>query len=85
MLHDMDKVLIKKVAETKINARIMKDPFITEVRKYRMEHTKKFNFDIHAICDDLRKYQEELYAISEIDKNKRFANTSFKRTADRHR
>ncbi len=63
----------------------MMDPFVTEVRKYRMEHTKKFNFDIHAICNDLRKYQDELYAKSEIDKNKRFASKSFKRTANRRR
>lgn len=61
----------------------MKDPFVTEVRNYRMEHTKKFNFDIHAICDDLRKYQEELYAISEIDKNKKFANKSIETDANR--
>ena len=52
----------------------MKDPLVAEVRKYRMEHAKKFNFDIHAICDDLRKYQEELYAKSDIDENKKFAN-----------
>lgn len=52
----------------------MKDPFVTEVRTYRMEHAKKFNFDIHAICADLRKYQEELYTISEIDKNNKYAN-----------
>ncbi len=52
----------------------MRDPLVTEVRKYRMEHAKKFNFDIHAICDDLRKYQEELYAISEINKSKKFTN-----------
>ncbi|PIX16012.1 hypothetical protein CO110_05405 [Candidatus Desantisbacteria bacterium CG_4_9_14_3_um_filter_40_11] len=58
----------------------MKDPFVTEVRKYRMEHTKKFNFNIHAICNDLMKYQEELYATSEIDKNKRFANKSLQPT-----
>ncbi len=63
----------------------MKDPFVTEIRKYRMEHTKKFNFDIHAICDDLRKYQKELYSISEIDKNKKFANKALQRTADRRR
>ena len=63
----------------------MKDPFVAEVRKYRMEHTKKFNFDIHAICDDLRKYQEELYAISDIDNNKRFANKSHQRTATHRR
>ncbi len=52
----------------------MRDPLVTEVRKYRMEHAKKFNFDVHAICNDLRKYQKELYEISEIDKNKKFAN-----------
>ena len=53
---------------------MMKDPLVAEVRKYRMEHAKKFNFDIHVICDDLRKFQKELYAMSEIDKNKKFAN-----------
>ena len=52
----------------------MKDPFVAEVRKYRMEHTKKFNSDIHAICKDLRKYQEALYSQADIDKNKTFAN-----------
>ena len=60
----------------------MKDPFVTEVRKYRMEHTRKFNFDIHAICNDLRKYQEELCAISEIDSNKKFTNKSYHRTVN---
>jgi hypothetical protein len=52
----------------------MKDPFVAEVRKYRMEHTKKFNSDIHAICKGLRKYQETLYAQADIDANKTFAN-----------
>ncbi len=54
----------------------MKDSYITEVRKFRMEHTKKFNSDIHAICKDLRKYQNTLYASADIDKNKRFVNKS---------
>ena len=54
--------------------RVMKDPFVAEVRKYRMEHTKKFNSDIHAICKDLREYQDALYAQADIDKNKTFAN-----------
>ncbi len=58
----------------------MKDPYGTEIRKNRMKHSKKFNFDIHAICNDLRKYQKDLYAISEIDKDKKFANKSFRRT-----
>ena len=55
----------------------MNDPFVTEIRKYRTEHTKKFNYDIHAICNDLRKYQEYLYSLANIDKNKKFANKSF--------
>jgi hypothetical protein len=58
----------------------MKDPYVTEIRKYRTKHSKKFHFDIHAICNDLRKYQKDLYAISEIDKEKKFANKSFLRT-----
>ncbi len=50
----------------------MKDPFISEVRKYREEHSRKFYFDIHAICNDLRGYQRELYESSEIDENRIF-------------
>lgn len=63
----------------------MKDPIVTEVRKYRMEHAKKFHFNIHAICDDLRKYQEELYAISDIDKNNKFANKTILPTLEKQR
>ena len=53
----------------------MMDPIVTEVRKNRMKHTKEFNFDIHAICDDIRKYQKKLTKLSYIDKNKHFTNT----------
>ena len=35
----------------------MRDPIVEEVRKYRMEHTKKFNGDLAAICADLRAIQ----------------------------
>ncbi len=35
----------------------MKDPIVEEVRKYRMEHTRKFRGDLSAICDDLRNVQ----------------------------
>ena len=35
----------------------MKDPIVEEVRKYRMEHTRKFNSDLTAICDDLQSIQ----------------------------
>ena len=36
----------------------MKDPIVEEVRKHRMEHTRKFNFDLTAICDDLQAVQK---------------------------
>jgi len=35
----------------------MKDPIVEEVRKHRMEHTRKFGGDLSAICDDLRSIQ----------------------------
>ncbi len=35
----------------------MKDPIVEEVRKHRMEHTRKFNGDLAAICEDLRAIQ----------------------------
>lgn len=33
------------------------DPIVTEVRKVREQLAKKFNFDLHAIFEDLRKSQ----------------------------
>ena len=38
----------------------MKDPFVEEIRGYRMEHAKRFDFDIHAICNDLRKLEKNI-------------------------
>jgi hypothetical protein len=35
----------------------MRDPIVEEVRKYRMEHTRKFRGDLTAICADLRSIQ----------------------------
>jgi hypothetical protein len=35
----------------------MKDPIVEEVRKHRMEHTRRFRGDLTAICDDLRSIQ----------------------------
>lgn len=35
----------------------MKDPIVEEVRKYRMEHTRKFQGNLSAICADLRSIQ----------------------------
>ena len=35
----------------------MRDPIVEEVRKHRMEHTRKFGGDLTAICADLRTIQ----------------------------
>ena len=38
----------------------MKDPYVAEVRKHRMEHTLRFHSDLHLICEDLRQFEESL-------------------------
>ncbi len=35
----------------------MIDPIVQEVRKHRLEHTRKFKGDLVAICADLRSIQ----------------------------
>jgi len=35
----------------------MKDPIVEEVRKHRMDHTRKCGGDLDAICADLRAIQ----------------------------
>ena len=32
----------------------MIDPIVEEVRKYRDEHARKFNYDLNLICEDFR-------------------------------
>ncbi|MFB2934432.1 hypothetical protein ACE1B6_04070 [Aerosakkonemataceae cyanobacterium BLCC-F154] len=34
-----------------------KDEVLEEIYKIREEHAKSFNYDLKAICDDLRKRQ----------------------------
>jgi len=34
-----------------------KDEILEEIRKIREEHAKSFNYDLQAICDDLRRRQ----------------------------
>ncbi len=38
----------------------MKDPYVDEVRKFRMEHTKQHRGDLHKICEDLRQFESSL-------------------------
>lgn len=35
----------------------MKDPIVEEVRRHRMEHTRKFQGDLSKICADLHTIQ----------------------------
>lgn len=34
-----------------------KDPIVEEIRRYREEYAAQFNYDMHAICEDLRSRQ----------------------------
>jgi len=35
----------------------MKDPINEEIHRYREEHARQFNFDLAAICQDLKAWQ----------------------------
>ena len=35
----------------------MNDPIVEEVRKVRDEHAQRFNYDLAAICADIRCHQ----------------------------
>lgn len=35
-----------------------KDPIVEEVREIRQQHAARFNYDLRAIVDDIRKRQE---------------------------
>ena len=36
-----------------------KDPIVEEVRKIREEHAARFNYDLDAIYNDLKRLQQE--------------------------
>ncbi len=37
---------------------MIRDPIVEAVRKHREEYAKRFNYDLAAICRDLRKKQK---------------------------
>ena len=41
----------------------MKDPINEEIHKYREEHARQFNFDLGAICQDLRERSRDLKVV----------------------
>jgi hypothetical protein len=36
-----------------------KDPIVEEIRRIRQEHAAKFNYNIHEICEDMRRRERE--------------------------
>jgi hypothetical protein len=42
------------------------DPIVDEVRRVRDELARKFNYDVHAIFEDLRKRQEQTVTGDEL-------------------
>ena len=41
----------------------MKDPINEEIHKHRAEHARKFNFDLGAICKDLKERSRDLKVV----------------------
>jgi hypothetical protein len=41
------------------NQRMWEDPIVAEVRKIREEHAARFNYDLHAICEDLKEQERK--------------------------
>ena len=37
----------------------MKDPIVAEIHRYRAAHAKRFNYNIHAIGEDIRRCEAE--------------------------
>ena len=35
------------------------DPIVDEIRRIRQEHTDKFNGNLNAICEDIRRQERE--------------------------
>lgn len=35
------------------------DPIIDELHRIRDEHAKKFKYDVHAICEDIRRKEQQ--------------------------
>ncbi len=38
---------------------MIEDPIVAEIRKFRSEHTEKFNHDLDKICQDLKEKQNK--------------------------
>ncbi len=43
-----------------------KDPIVEEIHRFREEHARKFNYDIHAMFEDIRKKQAKRKNLSTL-------------------
>ena len=50
---------LKCVHRTNFWETTMIDPIVAEVRKFRDEHARQFNYDLNAMCADLRQRQSQ--------------------------
>lgn len=61
----------------------MVDPIVAEVRHAREAHAKKFNFDIHAICEDLRLIESRCdHPLASFEPKKLKANKRIQQTSE---
>jgi hypothetical protein len=37
-----------------------RDPIVAEVRRIRQRHARKFNYDLDAIYDDIKRFEKQL-------------------------
>jgi len=38
---------------------VWKDPIVEEIRKFRRQHAKAYNYDLDAICEAVKKQEQE--------------------------
>lgn len=55
----MSETVYIETSIIRVNGRLemWKDEVLEEIHKIREEHAKAFNYDLQAICDDLKKKQ----------------------------
>jgi len=64
----------------------MKDPIVQEIHRQRAGYAKRFNYDIHAIGEDIRRCEAESagkFAASIPRRSRRSKRTARKDTAGR--
>lgn len=61
------------------NKESWEDPIVAEVRRVRDSLSKKFDYDVEAICDDLMKRQGETVTTAQL-KSAKYASPPRKRT-----